>query len=69
MKLLPFTVSVKLAPPTRALLGEIVVIAGTGLVTGRFIALEIPPPGAGVDTLIEKFPGTRISLAAIWIVS
>ena len=55
-KLLPLTVSVKLAPPASAIAGASPLIDGTGLPTPRLIALETPPPGAGVRTSMGKEP-------------
>ena len=52
-KLAPVTVSVKAGPPSWTLLGASDESEGTGLtaltVKGR--ALEVPPPGAGVNTV------------------
>jgi hypothetical protein len=51
-KFVPLTVRVKPAPPAAALVGEIVVIAGTVLVvTEKFTTFEMPPPGAGLVTV------------------
>ena len=57
MKLEPVTVSVKAGPPAMALAGESGdVVAGTGLLTQNEIGGDVPPPGAGVKTVIELQP-------------
>ena len=52
-KPVPLTVRLKAFPPAVALLGERVVIVGTGL--GALMvnddAVEVPPPGAGLNTV------------------
>ena len=47
----PFTVRVKAGPPAVALLGEIELIAGTGLLTVNVFAPDVPPPGPGFVTV------------------
>ena len=70
MKLDPLTVKVKAADPAVLLVGERLVIAGTGLaVTTRLIALEMPPPGAGLKTVMGNEPALTTSVAVIWAVS
>lgn len=64
-KPVPFTVKVNAAPPTLALAGESEVIAGTGLFTVRLTAEEVPPPGAGLKTVIGKEPAVAISAAVM----
>ena len=68
-KLLPLTVRVKPAPPTSAVLGASVVIAGSGLVTTILSEEEVPPPGVGVKTDTTNVPGACRSAAVIWIVN
>jgi hypothetical protein len=52
IKLEPVTVSVKAAVPAMALAGDSGdVVAGTGLSTQNEIGEEVPPPGAGVNTV------------------
>ena len=46
----PFTVSVKAAPPTVTPFGESELMLGTGLSTVKLTVLEMPPPGAGLVT-------------------
>ena len=55
-KLLPLSVRVKAGPPTVALDGETLLIAGTGLLTVIFTELEVPPPGVGLLTVIGYVP-------------
>lgn len=52
-KFVPFTVNVNALEPAAMLVGEIVVIAGTGFaaaVTLKFIEFDAPPPGFGLLT-------------------
>lgn len=65
----PLTVSVKLAPPARALLGESDVAFGTGLLTVNVAGGELPPPGAGLLTVTLKVPAAAISEAGTEAVS
>jgi hypothetical protein len=69
MKLLPVTVNVSPELPALALLGEMLAKDGTGLVTVRVAADEVPPPGAALLTLMETVPGDAMSLAEIVAVS
>ena len=64
-KLLPFTVSVNAEPPTVAELGERVLIAGTGLLIVKVWALEVPPPGEGLNTVTLAVPAVAMSAARI----
>jgi len=69
-KLEPLTVTVRLGPPAAALAGERVVIVGKATAeTGRLTAFEVPPPGAGVFTVMGKSPTAAISLARICAVT
>ena len=72
MKLVPFTVRVKAAPPAVAELGLRPVVVGTGL-SGTLIvnvwAFEVPPPGAGLKTVTLAVPATAMSAALIDAVS
>src|SRR2546426_72256 len=65
----PLTVSVKAAPPTVALIGVSPVIVGMGLLTGNVCAAEVPPPGAGVNTVTCGVPAVAMSAAGIAAVS
>src|SRR5206468_457004 len=68
-KLPPFTVSVRPAPPTAALAGEMELTAGPALATGNACAAEVPPPGVGVTTVTLAVPAVAISAAGIAAVS
>ena len=48
VKLVPFTVSGNAALPTTVDAGAMLLIDGTGALTVNVLALEVPPPGAGV---------------------
>src|SRR5256885_12927906 len=67
-KFVPFTVRVKAAAPTVALPGVSEAIVGTGLGARLMVkvsALELPPPGAGVNTRTEAVPAVAMSAAVI----
>jgi hypothetical protein len=68
-KLEPFTVSVKLGPKTRAVAGEILEMVGTGLSTASVKAADVPPPGEGLNTVIERLAPVATSAAVIWAVN
>ena len=73
-KLLPAMVRVKAAPPTVTLLGERVLVVGSGLFTAKVSAgVEVPPPGAGFVTVTDLEPAEAISDAAMvaltWVAS
>ena len=53
-KPVPFVVSVKAGPPAVAEDG--LRLVSVALLTARLRALEVPPPGAGVKTVIGKEP-------------
>jgi hypothetical protein len=55
-KLLPFTVSVKVALPPTAEVGDIDEITGKGLLIVNVNAPEVPPPSAGLNTVTEAVP-------------
>ena len=61
-KPVPLTVSVNPISPALTVAGEIVVIDG---LTVRLTALEIPPPGVGLKTVIGKVPALTISVLRI----
>ena len=65
LKPLPLTVSVNATPLALAVVGLRLVVAGTGLLIVRVWALEVPPPGAGVNTVTEAVPATAMSAAGI----
>ena len=66
-KPLPVTVRVKAGPPCKAVLGASVESTGTGLpaVIVKDRALEVPPPGAGVNTVTCAVPAAARSLAGM----
>jgi hypothetical protein len=65
MKLLPATVIPSVDAPTANDDGMTDVIAGTGLVTLKSSVLLVPPPGAGLITVIDRFPALVKALAGI----
>jgi len=65
----PLTVSVKPGPPAVALLGEIELIAGTGLLTVNILGADVPPPGPGFVTVTWIVPAVAMSAAEIAAVS
>jgi hypothetical protein len=69
VKLVPLTVRVKAAPPTRALVGETLEIVGPPTVTGKLCALDVPPPGVGFATVIEAVVAAAMSAAVMAAVS
>ena len=69
---MPFTVSVKAEPPAVADVGLMLVVVGTGLLATLIVkvwALEVPPPGVGVNTVTVAVPAMAISVAVIAAVS
>jgi hypothetical protein len=65
IKFVPLTVSVKPAPPATAELGFMDATVGEGLPMAKVSALEVPPPGAGVETVTEAVPPAAMSAAVI----
>jgi hypothetical protein len=64
-KFVPFTVSVKAAPPATALAGESDAIVGRGLLTVKDSAVEGPDVGAGFVTATLNVPAVAISAMVI----
>jgi hypothetical protein len=65
-KRLPLTVSVNIAPPALADAGLRLEIVGTpGLLIVKVRALEVPPPGEGVNTFTCAVPARAMSEAGI----
>src|ERR1700690_4646349 len=72
MKLLPVTVSVNPVPPAVAETGLRLVVVGTGLLTALIVkvwAFDVPPLGAGLNTVTVAVPAVAISVAVIAAVS
>ena len=61
----PFTVNVKLGPKTRAVAGEILEMLGTGFSTANVNEADVPPPGEGLNTVIERLAPAATSAAVI----
>src|SRR5882724_458453 len=64
-KFVPIAVSVNAASPATALVGEIDVSVGAGLLIVNVCALEVPPPGVGLNTVTDAVPPVAISAAVI----
>jgi hypothetical protein len=65
-KFVPVTVSVNGAPPTMAEPGVKEPIVGSGfLVIVKVNALEVPPPGVGVETVTVAVPAAAMSAAVM----
>lgn len=64
-KPVPFTVRLTAAPPAVALVGEIEVSVGAGLLIVKVCALEMPPPGGGFVTVTFAVPPVAISAAGM----
>jgi len=62
---LPFTVKVKAAPPTVAVDGDRELMEGTGLLTLNAELPDVPPPGAGFDTVTWAVPVVATSVAGM----
>src|SRR6266852_3255614 len=73
-KFVPFTVNVKVGPPAVALVGEILVVVGMGLLAAMILKTavgDVPPPGGGFVTVTCTVPAVEISAAemaaVIWV--
>jgi hypothetical protein len=64
-KFVPFTVRVKAASGTDLVAGEMLVAVGATLFTVNVCALDVPPPGAGLVTVMLKVPAAVRSPAGI----
>lgn len=64
-KLVPMTVSVNAGPPAVAVAGLKVVVVGTGLFSAKVRAVDVPPPGVGLNTVTDAVPALAISVAVI----
>ena len=65
MKFVPFTVSVKALPPAVTEEGVIDVVVGTGLLIVKVCPPDVPPPGAGLNTVTLAVPALAISAAVM----
>jgi len=65
LKFVPVTVRVNCAPPAVVEVGEILVVVGTGFLTVKVCAPDVPPPGAGFTTVMESVPPTVMSPAGM----
>jgi hypothetical protein len=61
----PDMATVNAAPPATAELGVIRVMVGGGGMIVNAAGAEVPPPGAGVETVTEAVPGVAMSAAVI----
>src|SRR5437773_1021369 len=63
----PFTVRVNVAPPATAVVGESAVNPGTGFdaTIAKASAVEVPPPGAELNTVTWAMPAAAMSAAEI----
>jgi len=68
-KLNPLTVKVNPISPTTAEVLESDVRPGTGLLMEKLCTFEVPPPGAGLNTVTEAVPDVVMSAAFICAVS
>jgi len=69
MKFVPFTVKLNPASPAVALVVPRLVVVGTGLLTWKLTEFDVPPPGAGVKTVMGNVPAVAISEVEIVAVS
>src|SRR5436309_13750194 len=63
LKFVPVAVSVNAAPPATALVGEIELSVGAGLLIVNVEAADVPPPGVGLKTVTEAVPAVAVSAA------
>src|SRR5207253_2979984 len=71
-KFVPFTVNVNAAPPAVADVGLRLVVVGTGFAGVEIVnvwAFEVPPPGAGLNTVTDAVPAVARSVAGMDAVS
>jgi hypothetical protein len=59
------TVKVNAGPPAVVVAGLRLVVVGTGLLIVKVRELDVPPPGAGLNTVTEAVPATAMSAAVI----
>ena len=68
-KPVPFTVKVNEEPPADLVVGEMLVIVGGVRLTVRFTAVEVPPTGVGLNTVMAFVPTAATSAAVICAVN
>ena len=68
-KLVPVSVMVVFGAPTVAEVGLMPVSVGIGLLTVKVCAVDVPPPGLGVTTVMDAVPAVVRSLAGMTAVS
>src|SRR6266404_1726106 len=66
LKFVPVAVSVNAPLPATALVGEIELSVGAGLLIVNVEAPEVPPPGVGLKTVTVAVPVAAMSFASIW---
>lgn len=64
-KFIPVTATLNAGPPATAELGVISVMVGGGVWMTKVSGPDVPPPGAGLETVIVAVPGVAISAALI----
>ena len=69
LKFVPLPVIVKEFPPAVTEVGLMLPVVGTGLLIVKVWALDVPPPGVGLVTVIEAVPAVAISAALMMAVS
>jgi hypothetical protein len=69
LKFVPVTERVNATTLAATEVGESAVRVGAGLSMVKLEALEVPPPGAGLMTVMEAVPAEAISVAVIGVVS
>ena len=68
-KPLPNSVRTSGPPPTIVLLGETAASEGIGFATDSVRTLDVPPPGAGVNTVMARVPALATSAAVMMAAS
>ena len=69
LKFVPVATSVNAALPATALVGEIELSVGAGLLIVNVEAPEVPPPGVGLKTVTGAVPAVAMSAAVTWACS
>src|SRR3989440_6085858 len=66
LKFVPVAISGNAALPATALVGEIELSVGAGLLIVNVEVPEVPPPGVGLKTVTVAVPVAAMSFASIW---